>query len=140
MQFQLKHLLIAFIGIALLLAVATIFLSPLFRFSEELNAAQRRIKRDLDHAAILESSNFLLLIGASQFIDNAELPDAIAQTQPKSVYVNNGVVHIEYGGGFGHYGLIVDPNNKHRANPVTQAEGVYRQEQLIQNVYYYETE
>jgi len=141
MKIQLKHLLIVFTGFVLLLGLASIFLIPLVRLSGAVNADQQRIKYDLDLAAILESSTSLLTDSSNRLVDPVDQPDAISQTKPKSVYINNGEVHIEYGSGFGHYGLIVDPNNMHRANELSQSGGgYYSEELLIEHVYYYETE
>ena len=139
MKSQFKYYVAVLVAIVLFSAAAWSFLSPVVKVYRDMESAKRRVTNDLDHAAILESASLLLANTTTQFIDPIDLPDAIAETKPNSVAILNGEVHVEYGGGFTHYGLIADPDNVHRTDRFYQ-QGGYNEKRLIDNVYYYETE
>ena len=141
MKFSIKHLLIATGVVCTVLAAILLLISPFIQSFRNVRADQHRIKNDLDHAAILECAALLLTESPNGAVANADLPQSIASTQPKYVHVVDGAVHIEYGSGFSHYGLIVDPGKMHHRNASNQTNGAYYSEETVrENVYYYETE
>ena len=125
MRFNLKHLLAITAIIGLLLAAAMIVFSPFIELASSINAAQNRIINEFDHALIRDSTFPLLKNSAERFVEPEDWPPTVAETEPKSIYVANGQVFIEYGGGFAHYGLIIDPNNQRQADRTKLTDGVY---------------
>ena len=141
MKFSIKHFLIATGVVCIVLAAILLLMSPIIQSFRNVRADQHRIKNHLDHAAILECAALLLTESPKGAVANADLPQSIASTQPKYVHVVDGAVHIEYGSGFSHYGLIVDPGKMHHRNASNQTNGAYYSEETVrENVYYYETE
>ena len=127
--------------VCIVLAAILLFLSPFIQSFRNVREDQHRIKNDLDHAAILECAALLLTESSIGTVANADLPQSIASTQPKYVHVVDGAMYIEYGSGFSHYGLIVDPGNMRHRNISNQTNGAYyREEMARENMYYYETE
>ena len=126
MRFNLKHLFAFTAVIGLLLSIALMVFSPFIRGK----AAQRRIINNIDHRMIRDSVLPLLENSAQRFIEPDDWPECVAMTEPKTVYIANGQVFIEYGGGFVHYGLVIDPNNQQQTD----------RKKLINGVYFYETE
>jgi len=126
MRFNLKHLFAFTAIIGLLLSVTLMVFSPFIR----VKAAQRRIINNIDHRMIRDSVLPLLEKPAQRFIEPDDWPECVAMTEPKTVYIANGQVFIEYGGGFVHYGLVIDPNNQQQTD----------RKKLINGVYFYETE
>ena len=57
---------------------------------------------------------------------------------PKYVRVMDGSLHIEYGGGFAHYGLIVAPSSQRIKK--TSNESYYAEQKLVDHVHFYDTE
>ena len=137
MRFRISHILITTAGIAALLSVALIALSPIIRLSRQVNAAHNRIINELDHASIRDAALNLLADPTEREIAFSDLPVSIAQTEPKYVHVTNGSLHIEYGGGFAHYGLIVDPRKRQNKNT---DDPYYTEQALVDDVYFYDTE
>ena len=125
MQLQTKHFLIATAVTGLLLAAAIVVLSPLLQHVGSIRAAQQRIVNDFDHASIRDVATPLLAKTVDGFIEQDEWPTLIAETEPKYIHVANGVIFIEYGGGFLHYGLAIAPNNSQFADGTKLTDGVY---------------
>ena len=95
MRFRISHILITTAGIAALLSVALIALSPIIRMSRQVNAAHNRIINELDHASIRDAALTLLADPSEREIAFSNLPVSIAQTEPKYVHVTSGSLHIE---------------------------------------------
>jgi hypothetical protein len=132
MRFRIIHLLVATFVIGLLLSVAMFVISPLVRLASSINTAQQRIINDFDHVSIRDAAVPLLTGSADRFVEQYDWPKSVAETDPapKSVHVTNGMIVIEYGSGFAHYGLIIDPSNaKHTGR-----------KKLGSGIYFYETE
>ena len=141
MRFQIKHLLVTVAGVTILLSVALVMFYPIIQLSRDINATQNRIINEFDHGSIRDAAIVLLSDPTDRYLDLPDLPEPIARTAPKSVHVTNGTIRIEYGGGFAHYGLIIDPNDRQAGNLANMINGVYYDEQkLMKNVYFYETE
>lgn len=141
MKFRIAHILSVTAIIAVLLAGAMYLLSPFIHHFGSINAAQHRIIHEFDHTSIRDSAIELLAKNPDGFIDKHELPESLSVTNPNSVYIGDGCVTLEYGSGFAHYGLIIDPSNRKFANTPNQDNGQYYEEtKLTDGVYFYESE
>ena len=138
MRFRISHILMVTAGIALLLTLALALLSPMIRLSREIDTAHNRIINEFDHVSIRDSALAILVDPTDRDIADLDLPEPIAQTDPKYVHVMNGSLHIEYGGGFAHYGLIIDPSS--RRSKTTSDGSHYAEQKLVDHVYFYEAE
>ena len=131
MRLKPKYLLAIATVIGLFLAVAvSVLLLPIFSLSSSFYGDQHRIIHELDYAAIRDAASPLLDNSAEGLVEPNDWPTDIAEAAPNTVFVTNGMVFIEYGSGFGHYGLVVDPDGQYHA----------ARTKLIDDVYFYETE
>ena len=125
MQFSLKKLLAMITIVCLIIAVAAFVLRPLIRLSSSINAAQRRILNEFDHSSVRDAAAPLLSNAVDGFIKREDWPAVIVETEPNSVYLSNGTISLEYGSGFLHYGLVIDPSNQQPAEYTKVTDGVY---------------
>ena len=109
---------------SLLVAAGFVILISLQHFGST-TAAQQRIINDFDHASIRDAAMPLLANVEERLIEHDDLPTLIAETKPKHVHVMNEMLFIEYGSGFVHYGLIIDPNHGQFSDRTKLADGVY---------------
>ena len=138
MNFRISHILAATTGIAVLLAGTMFVFSPLIRMSRKIDAVQYRIINEFDHFSIRDAAIELLSDATNREVCDVDIPEAIAKTEPKFVSVADGTVQIEYGGGFAHYGLIIDKNVRPTVSP--SGDMYYKEKRLIKDVYFYESE
>ncbi len=77
----------------------------------QLNAERNRLITEVDHIAIRDAGRVLLTNhDANCFIDLTQLPNELARLGPKHVSIDHrGFLHLEFGGGFHHHGLLVVP-------------------------------
>jgi hypothetical protein len=118
------HLLIAGIVFAVLLVAATPFarvIYGVYRASVEIRERKRVVVYQINHAALLAacgdlwnkrlSFHPLRASATSQPVDfdidpsDPAVPRIIQSLNPNGMYIHEGRVHIELGGGFDHYGV-----------------------------------
>ncbi|MCA9198237.1 MAG: hypothetical protein KDA87_11895 [Planctomycetales bacterium] len=135
-------LVISVVCVSTLIGFVIIISLPLMRLARDIRAAQHQIVNEFDHISIRDAARSILADPTDRDIDLCDLPNSIAKTEPKSVYVRHGAMYIEYGGGFAHYGLIIDPSDRPVASDGNDAGGefYYREKKLIADVYFYDSE
>lgn len=119
-------------GICLILISIAPFVVGFYTMAKSTNDAKTRV-RQLDHIAIRDAGHEFVSgmdDKSNRMLEYREIPDSILQTDPKFVHFADGVLHIEYGGGFAHYGLAI---------PRVGAE--YRDGSLLTDgIFFYEAE
>lgn len=135
-------LVISVVCVSTLIGCVLLVSLPLMRLARDIRAAQHQIVNEFDHISIRDAARSLLTDPTDRDIDLRKLPNSIAKTEPKSVYVQHGALYIEYGGGFAHYGLIIDPSDRPVAADGNDAGGefYYREKKIIADVYFYDSE
>jgi len=68
---------------------------------------------DVNHAAVRDAGRLLLAEHEEDCpTDLIELPDELARLRPNYAYIDScGFLHLEFGGGFYHFGLVVIPED-----------------------------
>lgn len=104
----------------------------IYSMANSIDDAKQKV-RQLDHESIRDvGRDFLLEMEdkSNRMIESNELPDLICKTEPNFVHFADGVLYIEYGGGFAHYGLAIPSVN-------TEYRGG---ERLTDGIFFYEAE
>ncbi|KAA5538632.1 hypothetical protein FYK55_26840 [Roseiconus nitratireducens] len=102
-----------FVGSLVVVAPIVIVGSMIHR---SIRAPRDRVLHELDHAAIRVAALDLLSSNSNGLVDKSRWPEPIVTVKPSSVTMTDGSIVLEFGGGFGHYGLIVDPKRNHLLN------------------------
>jgi len=131
MAIKTRHTIIV---IAILLAISPFIMGFIgfYSMAKSINDAKEGV-RQLDHISIRDAGRELLSgmdNKSNRMIENSELPDGIRKTDPKFVHYANGVLYIEYGGGFAHYGLAIPTVNTEFPDG----------DRLTDGIFYYEAE
>ena len=118
-------MLVAGAVVGVLFAAAMFMVSPFLQHFRSITADQQRIVNDLDHSSIRDAAIPLLANVEDRLIEQDDWPTLIAQTEPKNIHVANEMLVIEYGSGFAHYGLVIDPGDGQFADRTKLTDGVY---------------
>jgi hypothetical protein len=112
MKFELIHILGVMTIAAIFIVGAVTLLGPTFKLAAEIRLKKDRVLHQLDHSKIAVAAIELLASAPNGLLEDADIPPAIKDGEPKFVNIAYECVTIEYGGGFAHYGLIIDPTGR----------------------------
>lgn len=123
-----RHLIIVAAGIFLIALTISPFVIPIVTLAHSVHDAKQRVIEQLDHASIRDAARTLLSnldVKADRMIGDHELPKSIRQTNPNFVHIADGILYIEYGGGFAHYGLVIPPPDVEYLDGKLVADGIF---------------
>ncbi|MEM7314259.1 MAG: hypothetical protein AAF497_14010 [Planctomycetota bacterium] len=126
MKLRIQVLLLAMAAIAITFAC----LSPALRWINARTARMNEIQYELDYVSIRTAARELLASEKTgKRLLGEGIPKSIATTSPASVTVTEAKVRIEYGDGYGHFGLEITPKGSMPSQGIPIIDGVnYYQE------------
>jgi hypothetical protein len=106
------------------------------RLSREVRSVRHTLLHEVDHLAVRDAGRELLgrLERETYRATAPRLPAAIAKLHPVWTRVEPDEVHIEFGGGFHHQGLIVRQPGSEPGPPGTG----HRYQKLVEGLWFYE--